>query len=296
MNTAEHRTGTVRSGDVDIFYRHFGAPGLAPIVITHGANYYDSWDWIDVAAALAADREVIAYDTRGFGRSDWSPAKNYGPDAQMADINAVLDRQGWDKAIIMGHSQGGGRAILFGSRFAARVAGVVIVDHCPGRAATGPAAAKQSVDNPALVFATVEAAMESMSRDENVPEGSPARDRLDAILTEVDGGLVYPRDPDSTNPVPVGPVGIKGWTPEIEVADMWAELAAIKSPTMIIRATRSNRYGPEALARVRDEYPDIMLVDVDSGHDVAGAAPAELIAAVKGFLAERLDAEPAAAT
>ena len=38
---ANHKTGTVRSGDVDIFYRRFGRPGLAPVLIFHGAQYFD---------------------------------------------------------------------------------------------------------------------------------------------------------------------------------------------------------------------------------------------------------------
>ena len=50
------RTGTVPSGDVKLFYRVFGKPGATPILIFHGANYYDSADWIDVGGALASDR------------------------------------------------------------------------------------------------------------------------------------------------------------------------------------------------------------------------------------------------
>ena len=100
MNTPTHRTGTVRSGDVTLFYRHFGKPGATPILITHGANYYDSHDWIDVAQALSADREVVAYDTRGFGESSWSASKNYAQDAQMGDMIALLEGLAYGLAII----------------------------------------------------------------------------------------------------------------------------------------------------------------------------------------------------
>jgi len=71
-----HETGTARCGTVDIFYRRFGKPGRTPLVIVHGASYF-SYDWIDVAAAIATDREVVAMDMRGFGDSSWSPAKDY---------------------------------------------------------------------------------------------------------------------------------------------------------------------------------------------------------------------------
>lgn len=46
----DHRTGTVESGDVTIFYRHFGAPrsdagGGTPMIVLHGQSYF-SYDWI----------------------------------------------------------------------------------------------------------------------------------------------------------------------------------------------------------------------------------------------------------
>jgi len=43
----------VTSGDAETFYRAFGEKGETPIVIMHGTTYYDSRDWIEVAAKLA---------------------------------------------------------------------------------------------------------------------------------------------------------------------------------------------------------------------------------------------------
>lgn len=289
MNATTHQTGTLTSGDVTIFYRHFGAPGATPVVVFHGANYYDSADWIDVATALSDDREIVVRDTRGFGKSGWSPSKNYTPDAQCADTVALLDHLGWEKAVIMGHSMGGGHAVVFASRFPKRTAGLVIIDHCPGRgggaARTGP-----SIDNKPQVFSTVEAAQAAMSRQTDTPEGSPARARLEEILEPVDGGFVFAsRDPDFGNQVPVG---IDGWTPEIVITDTWEELANVACPTMIIRGTRSDRYTDESLQRVANDYPLISLIHVDSGHDVPGEAPDALIRGVKPFLVGAVDAQP----
>ena len=53
MAAPAHRTGSVVSGDVTIFYRVFGKPGGAPVLIMHGANYFDSWDWMEVADGIA---------------------------------------------------------------------------------------------------------------------------------------------------------------------------------------------------------------------------------------------------
>jgi len=282
MANVQHETGTVASGDVTLFYRLFGKAGATPIIIFHGANYYDSADWIEVAGALASDRQVLAWDTRGFGKSTWSASKDYSLDTQMADVNALLDHLGWNKVIAMGHSMGGGRSILFSARFPQRVEKLIIVDHCPGKGGGVAAAAKQSIGNAATRYESVEAAQKSMSRHP-VAAGTPAEARLKEILLPADGGgFTVARDPDYMNPVPVGG---EGRTPKIVVDDMWDELATVKCPIVIVRGTQSDRYTPEAIARVKNDYPHIKMVDVESGHDVAGGAPGPLIDAARSFLA-----------
>jgi pimeloyl-ACP methyl ester carboxylesterase len=280
VTTTAHRTGTVRSGDVNLYYRVFGKPGATPAVIFHGANYYDSADWIEVGGAVATDREVVAYDTRGFGNTGPSPSKDYSLDAHMGDATGLLDHLRWKKVVAIGHSMGGGRSILFSSRFPERVAGLVIVDHCPQRGG-GVAPPKQAIGNKPLVFATVEAAQKEMSRDANTPVGSKARARLDAFLKTVPGGYAFPRDPDYMNPVPLGG---EGRAPKIVVEDMWKELAAVRCPILLVRAIKSDRYNADTLAKVAREYPKIERIDLDCGHDVAGGAPGPLTSAIREFV------------
>lgn len=280
MTTESHRTGKVASGDVTIFYRHFGKPGGTPVIILHGANYYDSADWIGIASALAHDREVVVRDARGFGQSGWSPSKSYDHEANCRDIEAVLNHLGWDKAVIMGHSMGGGQAIVFASRFAERTAGLVIVDHCPGQAAP----ASPLVGNQSVVFATIDAARDAMSRHRDKSEDA----RLAEILKPVDGGFIMAsRDPDFGNQVPQGDVS----GPRMEITDTWDELAAVHAPVLLFRAINSNRYNAETLERVKTEFHHIVLVEMDTGHDVPGAAPGALAEATSEFLSGRIDAE-----
>src|SRR5436305_7777511 len=101
----EQRIARVNSGDVSLFYRAFGAPGGNPILLLHGSNYYDSYDWIGVASALANDREVLTPDRRGWGESTWSRSKDYSRDALLDDMLALIDAARWSQPpIIMGHS------------------------------------------------------------------------------------------------------------------------------------------------------------------------------------------------
>ena len=288
MSAADHRTGKVRSGDVSLFYRHFGAGGGIPMLIYHGANYYDSADWIGVAGALSSDREVVAWDTRGFGNSGWSASKDYSLDAQTADAAAIMDHLGWDTAIIAGHSMGGRHAIVFSSRYPERTAATIVIDHCPGRGG-GRLAFEQSVGNAAPVFDTVEAAHAVMSREKAADEAG--WQRVAAALNPVDGGFVFRRDPDFANPIPTG---IDGGSSRFDITDVWAELARIAVPTLIVRGTLSDRYGDAEIARVHDDFPAIAWTEVISGHDVAGAAPEPLVEAIRTFLADRMDSAAAA--
>src|SRR5258708_31052105 len=77
----EQRIARVNSGDVSLFYRVFGAPGKTPLAILHGSNYYDSYDWINVATQLATDRQGVTPVRRGWGKSTWSPSKGDTRDA-----------------------------------------------------------------------------------------------------------------------------------------------------------------------------------------------------------------------
>src|SRR3954466_13498819 len=94
MDAPLHRTGKIQSGDVALFYRAFGpensSTGKTPIIILHGSNYFDSYDWIGVASGLAqSSRLVVVFDHRGFGLSQWSKYKDYSLDALFSDITNV---------------------------------------------------------------------------------------------------------------------------------------------------------------------------------------------------------------
>src|SRR5262245_35898241 len=125
------RNGRVNSGDVSIFYRVFGARGGTPILLMHGANYFDSYDWISVAEALATDREVATFDKRGFGGSGecgWNPSKDYAVEANMGYLLAVIGELKWQRPIVVGHSASGRLAISFVANFPDKAARLIVVD------------------------------------------------------------------------------------------------------------------------------------------------------------------------
>ena len=279
--------GTVRSGDVDIFYRRFGECGAVPMLLFHGGNYYDSYDWTDVAETLSQDREVVAFDARGFGESGWSPSKNYCHAAHMADAIRLLDHLDWKAAILVGHSRGGAYALLFAARFPERTAGLVIIDYCPGIGIGPrgmPIVESQSIGNRPKVFPDDNAAQASTSRFA-ASDGSAYRRRFQGVLQKVEGGVIISkRDPDFSNQIPIVPDA----TPALRVGDMWMELDKVRAPALVFRALKSTAgYTVEDLHRLQFYHPEIDVVEVESGHDVPAEAPDELARGIKRWLVQR---------
>jgi pimeloyl-ACP methyl ester carboxylesterase len=275
----EQRTGRVNSGDVSIFYRAFGTPRRTPIILLHGSNYYDSYDWIGVASALATDRLVVTPDRRGWGETTWSPSKDYSRDALVDDMLAVMKATQMNKPIVIGHSGAGPVIISFAVNFPDQLTKLVIVDSQMNRdedAVTGP-----TVGNQPTMFPSIEACMERFARINNTPRIGLDRERAVNALIKLETGYMLKRDPDNGNRKPIGEGASM---PRRPVREMWAELGMVKTPTILVRGTKSDRFPPETVARFTREMPHIPQKTVDSQHDVPRMAPDALVAHVREFI------------
>ena len=101
--------------ECDIYIKEWGEPDAPPVILIHGWPLNaDSWD--DVANALAEDGfRTIAYDRRGFGRSE-QPWDGYDYDTLADDLAAVIDQCDAEGAAIVGFSMGGGEVARYLSR------------------------------------------------------------------------------------------------------------------------------------------------------------------------------------
>ena len=100
--------------------------GAVPVLFLHG--YGSRLDgWRAVQPVVAADRLTVSFDQRGFGLSE-RPAGAYGPERHADDAVAVLDALQIERAVVVGHSYGGGVALRMLLRHPERVAGLVLVD------------------------------------------------------------------------------------------------------------------------------------------------------------------------
>jgi non-heme chloroperoxidase len=108
MPTVETRDGTK-------LYAKVWGEG-PPVVLIHGWPLSgDSWDPITQALAEAGFK-AIAYDRRGFGRSE-QPSSGYDYDTFADDLAAVIEQLGGGQpAALVGFSMGGGEIARFLSR------------------------------------------------------------------------------------------------------------------------------------------------------------------------------------
>jgi esterase len=278
MAAAEHENGRVASGDVEISYRLFGKPGRTPIVVNHGLSFF-SYDWIGVAGALAGDRQVAAMDMRGFGDSSWSPSKDYSVDAFARDILAVMDRLGWGKAVLVGHSLGGRHATACAAAHPGRVAALVLVDYTPQNSPAGSKRVTETVAGLPDSFPALEAAMAHFGQ---APENEAARARFAAYLRPVEGGgLTIKRDPYFRDQF--RRVRDTGERPKLGL-DMWEALGRVACPILALRARQSDIFGPETVDRVRGANPRLDLIEVDGGHNIPGQNPKALVEETRRFL------------
>lgn len=115
---------------VDLYYEiHGNGP---PLLLTHGFSATSEM-WRGQIEALSPHVQVITWDMRGHGRSDYpvDPAA-YSEAETVADMAAILDVVGAPDAIIGGLSLGGYMSLGFHAAYPERTRGLLIIDTGPG--------------------------------------------------------------------------------------------------------------------------------------------------------------------
>ncbi|MBX3532138.1 MAG: alpha/beta hydrolase [Rhizobiaceae bacterium] len=110
-----------------IHHVHVPAPAgaeLPPVVFIHGASGNLNDQMLPARPLLEGRAELLFYDRPGHGWSQRGEA-NETPNGQARTLAALMDAKGIDRAIIVGHSFGGGIAAAFALAYPERVAGLV---------------------------------------------------------------------------------------------------------------------------------------------------------------------------
>jgi pimeloyl-ACP methyl ester carboxylesterase len=109
---------TFTHGNVEIAYLDQGAG--EPIVLVHGFASNKEVNWVQpgwVSTLTRDNRRVIALDNRGHGKSGklYDPA-DYHTDTMAADVAALIEHLGLERADVMGYSLGARIATVLAAR------------------------------------------------------------------------------------------------------------------------------------------------------------------------------------
>jgi pimeloyl-ACP methyl ester carboxylesterase len=143
------RTGTARSGDLDIYYEDMGEPTDPAVLLIMGlGSQLLLWRDGFCEKLVAQGLRVIRYDNRDVGLSSKTERRSSGgamipnmvkfflgipgkADYRLEDMaddaGAILDHLGIDRAHIVGASMGGMIAQIFAARFKERTRSLAVV-------------------------------------------------------------------------------------------------------------------------------------------------------------------------
>lgn len=112
---------------------HYEVHGSGPpLLLTHGFSSTSAM-WQGQVDALSREHQLILWDMRGHGRSDYpDDPRAYSETLTVADMAAILDAVGAERAIIGGLSLGGYMSLAFYRAHPERVRALLIIDTGPG--------------------------------------------------------------------------------------------------------------------------------------------------------------------
>jgi proline iminopeptidase len=125
-------TGLISTTEVDIAYETYGTSSPAtPVIVANGgpglSHVYMMQN--DVWPRIAQHRQVVFYDQRGTGGSKRvSPDAPFGMDAQVADLDAVRAKFGFQKFDLVGDSYGGLLAMAYAAAHPEHIQRLVLSD------------------------------------------------------------------------------------------------------------------------------------------------------------------------
>lgn len=279
----------VAGGPLTVAVAGPGEPGAAPLVLgVHGIT--GSHLLLAVVARHLAARGItfLVPDLRGRGASAALPAP-YGLDAHVADLVAVLDHWGAERAVFAGHSMGAYLVARLAAAHPGRITGVVLVDG--GLALPVP----DHADLDAMLDTVLGPAMARLRMEFASPEDY--RDfwrRHPAFAHRWNADLESYVDYDLDGPpgrlrskVVEAAVRADG-RDQFDVAAVWAAVAAIPEPVVLVRAPRGLADEPDPLLpeavvdeakRIQPGMRDVLVEDTNHYLIVLGDREAAVVAA-----------------
>ena len=222
--------------------------------------------WTSQVAPLSRSFRLVRYDTRGHGRSD-APPGPYTLDRLGRDVLALLDAVGARRAHFCGLSLGGITAMWLGLHAADRVGRLVMANTAAKVGAADMWEQRISVARSQGVGAFADAALTRWF--------SPAfTERRPDVVAQFRSMLAGCRAE-----------GYIGCAAALRDADLTAEVAGIRAPTLVVNGSHDTATPPAGGEQLQRLIPGATLVTLDSAHLSNVEQPQSFADAVLGFLA-----------
>lgn len=238
-------------------------PETGPLVMLLHGGGQTRHAWARAAIRLAEEGyQVIRYDARGHGDSDWSATTDYSMRAHGADLLAVLSSLERPAALV-GASMGGIASLLAAAEAPACARALVLVDIVPDFAAKGVERVRAFMTANPEGFASLDEAAAAVraynpARAANNPEGL-----MRNLRKGDDGRLRWHWDPQ-----------VIGKKPDPGLTEMLsAKLASLPAalPLLLVAGADSDVVDADALERFRVQAPHAETIAIArAGHMVAG--------------------------
>lgn len=282
-----------RSGDVYIAYQSWGSGphvlGVPPFVQNIEALWSDpSGKYPRFLREIGGFATVTHFDKRGTGLSD-RVSRDYGIEARMDDLRAVLDDAGIERAFIAGMSEGGPMAMLFAATYPDRVRGLILAGSTArflrddGYHGVSPGRIRRFGDELAAHWGTLESPMVQMFTPSLA--GDPAYRRWFASYERACASPGAVRD-------------IIGFIAEVDVRDV---LPAITCPTLVLHRTNERMVPVEQGRFLAEHIAGAQLVELDGEDHTPWTGDVSVVIAeieqfVTGHRSAHVDAERFLAT
>ncbi|MGK5628229.1 alpha/beta fold hydrolase [Streptomyces sp. URMC 123] len=120
-------TGTFRSSSGDVRWGTLGQPGRDPVVLLHGTPF-SSYVWRAVARSLAPRHQVFLWDMPGYGASEKFAGQDVSLAAQGRVFTELLDHWGLEDPLVVAHDFGGAVSLRAHLLHGARYRALALVD------------------------------------------------------------------------------------------------------------------------------------------------------------------------
>jgi len=255
------------SDGLRLHYRDHDGPSDRPPIVCLPGLTRNARDFEPVADRYAGNWRVLSLDFRGRGLSDYDPNPvNYAPATYAADVLALFDEIGIDRAVLFGTSLGGLVTMVVAAKAYGRIAGAMLNDIGPEIDQAGIERIRGFVGRATEFGSWEDLANALAARNADVYPGYSAEQWqvfARKISSEHEGRITFDYDMAIANNFNRAPSG-----PAASVWPLYQGMAGI--PLLILRGELSDLLDAEVARKMTESLPEAELVVVPN----VGHAPA----------------------